>query len=181
MCVCLSIVWIKHLGWRGYWLPGSFLSSHMSSIPICGPCTVCDAHTHKACGTCGQLYCSAECQRQHWPIHRHECRPRSTVAHISYPTDADLDRARRKATAKLNDFRRQVQSSRSLVQLNIIPHPGLQEHYSDNWMRVMRCWEAKARRDTVELLSSTHADWIVSHMGSVFYSCIVNRKLVRLI
>ena len=44
----------------------------------------------------------------------------------------------------------------------------------------MRCWEAKATRDIVELLSSTHVDWIVSHMGTVFYTCIVNRKLVRL-
>ena len=152
----------------------------MSSVPTCGSCKVCFAHTHTACGTCGEFYCSAECQKEDWDNHRNECRQPATVTRISYATDADFDRAQRKAKAKLTKFKYEMEHCRNLLQLNIIPHPGLQEWYSDNWMRVMGCWEAAAKIEIVELLSSTLVDWIVSHMGSVFYSCIVNRKLVRL-
>jgi len=42
-------------------------------------CHQCAAQppTLRACGACGvATYCSAECQRAHWPTHRGECTPR---------------------------------------------------------------------------------------------------------
>ena len=44
-------------------------------------CLVCNAPTRTKCSHCLQAhYCSSHCQREHWPIHRHECQlPSITV------------------------------------------------------------------------------------------------------
>ena len=50
-----------------------------SKIPFCA---FCDSQTdgRRKCGVCRTLYCDADCQRAHWPVHRkccsqaHECR-----------------------------------------------------------------------------------------------------------
>jgi len=45
-------------------------------------CHQCAAQppTLRACGVCGAAaYCSADCQRAHWPTHRGECTPRHVL------------------------------------------------------------------------------------------------------
>lgn len=59
------------------------LNYHLCNIPIpaCPPvrvhkhyrCTVCDEKPTKKCGRCGTQYCSEECQRIDWSIHKDEC------------------------------------------------------------------------------------------------------------
>ena len=55
----------------------------------------CEADGTKRCGRCGTVaYCSSDCQRRHWPIHKVGCRP--TAGFCCPRTIEALEEARRR-------------------------------------------------------------------------------------
>lgn len=47
---------------------------HFSSHARQAPCTICNKMTPNYCRRCTiNYYCDINCQRKHWPLHRHEC------------------------------------------------------------------------------------------------------------
>jgi hypothetical protein len=60
-------------------------SGDIAATTLCSNVTTCDADATKICSSCkGAWYCSVECQKMHYPIHRPACL--ATARHVSaYP------------------------------------------------------------------------------------------------
>ena len=50
----------------------------------CRKCPVCGGAAHSACGSCHyEWYCTSKCQKQHWPVHKGECRTLAKMSEIA--------------------------------------------------------------------------------------------------
>ena len=99
---------------------------------------------------------------------------------VSSPTEEDLERAVRKATAKLAKFEAQVALfnylSKDSPMIEICTHPDLHRVMSTEWLDAMGNWIEQARVELVEGLSNWSIRFHVTHIGGVMTAHVLNKK-----
>ena len=85
---------VPHVGSNGHSPPSKERTSRAASTSSGSgkggskeqPCNVCQSLTVNKCSRCKIPYCSAACQREDWPVHKTQCRPRTSEQHCTTPT-----------------------------------------------------------------------------------------------
>ena len=99
---------------------------------------------------------------------------------VSCPTEEDIERAVRKATAKLAKFEAQVALfnyfSKDSPMIEICTHPDLDRVMSTEWLDAMGNWIEQARVELVEGLSNWSIRFHVTHIGGVMTAHVLNKK-----
>ena len=99
---------------------------------------------------------------------------------VSCPTEEDIERAVRKATAKLAKFEAQVALfnyfSKDSPMIEICTHPDLDRVMSTEWLDAMDNWIEQARVELVEGLTNWSIRFHVTNIGGVLTAHVLNKK-----